>query len=547
MVLNRLINFTVFAAIACFLIPLNLLCYTPPTARDALIHHLALPKLWLLHGKFLHIPWAEFSYYPMNIELLYSIPIYFHNDVIPNYIHLLFGCCTGLLIYLHLRVKLGKLWGLLGSLIFISTPIIIHLSTTAYIDLGITFFVTGSLLAFIKWRETQFKEGKWFYCSSLCMGLALGSKYNALIAFFFLAMIVTFIYARDTGRQWKALKYGMIFCVISLLFALPWYMMNYVATGNPIYPLFDGIFKAYHNASDFKGQILNSIRDNATHGLFQTRFLHYGEGFWETVLIPLRIFFQGKDNSPQYFDGVLNPILIVFLPFSFINQQFRKETVLFSIFAGFFIIVAFFTEAIRIRYILPVVPFLVIICVYGMRNLLSLEWNRSFPLQYISKITVYSVMILCLAMNAIYLKNYFKSVDPMPYILNHETRDQYLSRHLGNYQSIKYVNDNLPDDACVRFIFMGRRGYYLDRPYIHDRNFGMSVIDEMVKASVDGSSLKGYFKRQNYSHLMIRMDLFEQYLMNNFSELQISKFARSFNNDTFLLYKANGYAVYKIG
>ncbi len=116
------------------------------------------------------------------------------------------------------------------------------------------------------------------------MGLALGSKYNALIAFFFLTMIVAFIYARDTGRQWKALKYGIIFCAISLLFALPLYMMTYVATGNPIYPLFDGLFRAYDNTSDFKGQILNSIRDNATHGLFQTRFLHYGEGFWETVL-----------------------------------------------------------------------------------------------------------------------------------------------------------------------------------------------------------------------------------------------------------------------
>ena len=29
---------------------------TPPISRDALIHHLAIPKLWLKHGGFYEIP-----------------------------------------------------------------------------------------------------------------------------------------------------------------------------------------------------------------------------------------------------------------------------------------------------------------------------------------------------------------------------------------------------------------------------------------------------------------------------------------------------------
>ena len=39
----------------CTEIILNL---TPPISRDALIHHLAVPKLWLKHGGFYEIPWA---------------------------------------------------------------------------------------------------------------------------------------------------------------------------------------------------------------------------------------------------------------------------------------------------------------------------------------------------------------------------------------------------------------------------------------------------------------------------------------------------------
>ena len=71
-----------------FLIPLAL---TPPIARDALIHHLAIPKLWLLNGGFYEIKWADFSYYPMNVDLLYLICLYFKNDIIPHFIHMGFG------------------------------------------------------------------------------------------------------------------------------------------------------------------------------------------------------------------------------------------------------------------------------------------------------------------------------------------------------------------------------------------------------------------------------------------------------------------------
>ncbi len=99
-----------------------LLNLTPPISRDALIHHLAVPKLWLRHGGIYEIPWADYSYYPMNINLLYLICLYFKNDVAPKFIHLTFGLGTGWLIYDYLKQKFDRNWGLLGILIFISPP-----------------------------------------------------------------------------------------------------------------------------------------------------------------------------------------------------------------------------------------------------------------------------------------------------------------------------------------------------------------------------------------------------------------------------------------
>ncbi|MBU4000909.1 MAG: hypothetical protein KKB94_01180, partial [Proteobacteria bacterium] len=47
-----------FSALGLLLLMECLLNLTPPISRDGMIHHLAIPKLWLRHGGFYEIPWA---------------------------------------------------------------------------------------------------------------------------------------------------------------------------------------------------------------------------------------------------------------------------------------------------------------------------------------------------------------------------------------------------------------------------------------------------------------------------------------------------------
>ena len=164
-----------------------ILSLTPPIARDALIHHLAIPKLWLLNGGFYEIKWADFSYYPMRTSTAFTLSRFISiTNIIPNFIHMGFGIGTAWLVYYYLHNKIGRLAGLLGVLVFLSTPIVVRMSTVADVDLGLVFFTTASLLAFIRWRDNQnYKGYKWFFLSAIAIGLALGTKYNALIAWFF--------------------------------------------------------------------------------------------------------------------------------------------------------------------------------------------------------------------------------------------------------------------------------------------------------------------------------------------------------------------------
>jgi len=531
-----------------------ILNFTPPISRDALIHHLAIPKLWLKHGGFYEIPWAEYSYYPMYINLLYLVCLYFKNDIAPKFIHFGFGVATGWLIYIYLKEKFDRNWGLLGMMIFLTTPIVVWLSTTAYIDLGMTFFTTASVLAFVKWRDSDYNQLKWLVISSICMGIAIGSKYNALIAWFILNLILMLSYVRSTNKQIGALQYGVIFFVLTALVASPWYLKNYFQTGNPFYPLFNSFIKSIHHQPVQEVLHRQAIEKTGQISFFQMREVMYGETFWETLLIPIRMFFQGKDNSYQYFQGSLNPILILFSPFVLLNKRYGKDKFLFAFFSAIFIIMAFFLTAKQVRYVLPVVPLLAIIAVMGIKDLLNkletitLSSSLSFRerIKSIGKVFIFTSVSILLIFNFIYLKNRMQIVKPFPYVFGKETREVYLKRHLLHNDAVEYINDNLPSDAKIFTMFLGRRGYYLDRAYENESSFGISTIRHMINSSEDEEKFVEYIRSMEVTHILMRTDLVNKYLKDNFSKNNIIRFLTLEKKLWKKTYQDDGYTIWNI-
>ncbi len=541
--LENLCSTVVLTAILIIVVVEIILNLTPPIDRDALIHHLAIPKLWLQNGGFYETKWAVFSYYPMNLDLLYIIPLYFNKDFIAKFIHMGFGLGTALLIYYYLRRKISRIAGLLGILVFISTPVVFRLSTEIYVDLGLAFFITAAIFAFLHYRDGEYKELKWLFISSIAMGLALGTKYNALLAWFFLSLAIVFVYSKDTKEQWKAVKCGSIFFLISLAFFSPWLIKNYILTGNPLYPLLQGIF----SITDLSVQEgTRTISGGTYSGIFQMREVMYGESFWETLLIPVRYFFQGQDNNPRYFNGVLNPILILLPPFAFLNKSDTCDKLFFTFFVVFFILVSTFLDQTRIRYILPVVPLLSILTVMGFTNILNLTISRPNPFRYILTGICFFVFTVLLVQNIFYIKYYYQKISPMNYALGKESRDDFISRHIGSYPAIKYINQHTPDNARIRLILLAGRGYYLDRIYEDDPSMGMSFISRLVAASADDKTFHSYIASLGYTHLLLRIDLFYKYLQDNYTAETIKYFLRQMQNSTEIVYNKNNFAVIKI-
>ena len=150
----------------------------------------------------------------------------------------------------------------------------------------------------------------------------------------------------------------------------------------------------------------------------QMRNLLYGESLWYILLMPLRIFWEGKDGSHQYFDGVLNPFFLLFIPFAFIGIKDRNIKY-FALFAFFFFFIAFFTVDIVIRYLLPILPVFIIFVAYGIKK--SFEIRRLKP---IAMIAVAGLFIF----NGWYVVNLYAKYQPQKYLIGKKTKEKYFSR-----------------------------------------------------------------------------------------------------------------------
>lgn len=512
-----------------------ILSSVPPVSRDALTHHLAVPKLWLEKGLFTELPAIPFSYYPMNLDLLYMVPLYLGNDIVPKYIHFAFALLTALLIYRHVKRRLDRTYGLLGALFFLSIPIIVKLSTTIYVDLGLIFFSAGALFALIDWAENGFRFRSLLMAALAC-GLAMGSKYNGLIVFFLLSCLVPILYVRSkinarligkkNARQFRALGFSLVFAIGSLLVFSPWMIRNVYLTGNPVYPLYRNAFSSVTAApkdrvteNESKGPFKNEKKMAANGGWthFAVRKVVYGESLGKILLIPLRVFFEGVDDNPKHFDGRLNPFLLV-LPLLFFwvgrkqHRNLRFEAKVLSFFAVAYLLFVFFKIDMRIRWIGPVIPPLVVLSIYSLAGIKRYGESRStkWQIAFFKGLTRVFVLAM-LVWNAQYVHALYRKIDPVPYISGKIDREDYIKRFRPEYELIRYINNQLPENSIVLCLFIGNRIYYFDRKI----NLNIGLLKRIVVESNSNEQVLCELEHAGITHILLRYDLTERWMNNN--------------------------------
>ena len=160
----------------------------PELGFDALWYHLTEGKLFLARGSLAPIPgnllyWSGF---PRLMEIIYAF--------LPGkLVHWVFGLACAWLLY--------KLKGIPAALLFYSSLLVGWLSTSAYVDLALTFFILAAISA------------KKHLLKIFWLALAGATKLTAVP----ISLVIT-------GFPW------------AILGALPFWLINFKSTGNPFYP-----------------------------------------------------------------------------------------------------------------------------------------------------------------------------------------------------------------------------------------------------------------------------------------------------------------------
>jgi hypothetical protein len=215
---------------------------------------------------------------------------------------------------------------------------------------------------------------------------------------------------------------------------------------------------------------------------------------------------------------------------------------------------AYFLTEKQVRYILPTIPFLAILAVIGIKDLVDKIGGKFFysPLTFnknaksISRILIFAIVAILLTFNFIYLKNRMDIIKPFPYLFGQETKSAFLKRHLLHYDAVKYINTHLPADAKLFTMFLGRRGYYMERNYKNEASFGRNTINQMINSSVTEKSFKEFIRSMQVTHILMRTDLVDNHLKINFSQEEIKRLMNLIRKCWHQVYENKEYTLWDI-
>ena len=460
-----------------------LITLTPETGKDALIYHLAVPKLYLKHGGFYFIDGNIFSNYPLLNEMLFVAGLSLQGDIVARGIHFL-----ALLFIMPGIFQLSRLKGIdnsypwLSILIFLSVPSVFITASMAYIDLFLAYYALGALLAYLRWSSRG--EKAWLILCGLFSGLALASKYNGLFLPFLGCLGVLWV-SHNKREHWRgALGNVLMYLAVTIAAGSPFYIKNAVMSGNPFYPFLYSVFGGLGWEP-----VQAKLYDQFVRGLGM------GREWVDYLLLPWNLSFRAAMDS-VHFDGLMGPVFILTLPFLAAIRNIPAQTWAIIIYTAS--LFAFWTFSAQImRYLFPIFPTLSVLAGWTLSR--CGMWKHLF-------ILIVFLIGGGVACNGLSISRYVYDAGLLGAAVGIEDRESYLGRRIPSYPVFSHINGQLPGQAKIFFVYMKNKGFLCDRDYYSDSMFESYNLQKILSKSPAPEDVSGELKARGFTHLLCDMD-----------------------------------------
>ena len=448
----------------------------PEIFYDALYYHLGLPQQYLLKGKIQWDPTVVHSAFPAYLDVLFGICLGIAGPGTAKFFNLLlFFLAWGATAAFLLEILGEFRSALVGTVTIATVPGVLVMSTMCAIDAALIGFSAISALAIAKARHATTSDDNLTGIISLgavTAGFIAGSKYTGLW------VVITLAPALLTSRDWKrTLRTALVFSVIALTIAAPWYVRNVWVTGDPLYPALKGLL----GNTDALWAVQRLQRDVQTIGLTWTA---------PAELMSTIIYAPAKLGAGAE-TGILLPLGAV----SLLIGALRIKDLRPWAFALALYMPMWMGLTGVMRYLYPVFP----LCALGiarMTGLLVQLWPRT----RLALILVLFLSIAPLWQSVQVLNTVYVGPDVAALLSGSLSREEYLARRLAYYPAAQWLNTHT--DVDTRVLYLGEtRLLYLDREVMLSSGYDAGHLDRLL--ALDAPPLFVTLKQMGITHILI--------------------------------------------
>ena len=400
------------------LLPLLFVALTPPHRLfDPQYYQLTIPQWYIIKKGFYWDPFFQPSLFAAAGNLLYIPMLAWGSDIGPQLFTLLALFLTIAIFYDFLREFLEEK-NMIPLFIFVTTPFIFFLSPFGYNGFIQTLFFAGGVYQLFKLNYSRDKIIP-MILAILFLGMGGSTKYQGLITFGFI-ILWAFILSSDKFKI-------ILIAIFSSLLIAPWYIRNYLVSGNPMWPFLNSLFGLPHPEHI---DIVKTTLEGKGHSLID---------------YPLRILLWNFIKPVRGLQSIAGPLYLALLPWSLFELKNKKVKtawlILFSFFPFAYVMMG------NPRYYMPIHLLMAYLAWHGLK-----EWQLNFKPAYLIAILT---MVAQISIASAEVAKGFS------YVFSHRSPEEFLKKNEKSYQ-LSSCTEYIPRDKPV-IVLNWQKLFYLRR------------------------------------------------------------------------------------
>jgi len=477
----------------------------PPTAKDALQYHLALPKAFVGAGGLVDVPGNIANYFALGAEMQGVWAMLLGRIVSARAGEAAFGAAMFAFFPVLLATVfgwarergLGRDWAWLAAAMVAGVPTIMEVAASGYVDLPLALYVTLAIRSAAHWWHTQDRAS--LAEAALTLGFALAVKLTAAFVVLVFALIVL-VRTRKTvpgdARARARLVAGLAALGGALALGCPWYLRTWARTGSPVFPFFANVWPGRAPGWDVERSTMLA-GFNALYGGADKGPLDY-------LLTPLWLSLTGQREVAASYEGVLGVSFLVgaaLIVWALARGGLDIELKIAAAAGGAFF-VWWLASAQVLRYLFPALPLLAVAGA-GAGAALTTGGAVGRAARWALAASVVAGEVVIVAWVA--------GDNPVLAATGAEPRAAYLERRLDYYPYYRLINDSLPAGVRIWLVDMRRDTYHLERPYVGDYIFEDHTLQKWIEAAPAGGGVRQRALAAGITHVLIRHDILFDY------------------------------------